>query len=183
MTPVSITPWKSSEILNHLPPLPAVLDKTLEEAAFTHTSAGGGKITDITYERLEWVGDTYMELVATLLISQTFPHHNPGKSSQLRERCVKNVTLSEFSYAYGFDKRAKFDKEFVTKDMTKIMGDIFEAYVAAIILSDPLDGLPRAAAWLKGLWGRTLEKEIRAEEARGITVRNTLSKIFQTERF
>jgi ribonuclease III len=177
LTPTSITPWKHSQIPSTLPPLPAVLDKTLEEAAFTHTNAGSGKITDITYERLEWVGDTYMELVATLLIGQTFPHHTPGKQSQLRERCVKNITLSEFAHVYEFDKRANFGLNFVPPIMTKVMGDIFEAYVAAIILSDPENGLPRAAEWLKGLWGRTLEKEIRQEEARGINVQNPMWKL------
>ncbi|TVY53598.1 Ribonuclease 3 [Lachnellula cervina] len=179
LTPASITPWIHSNLPDDLPPLPAVLDKTLEEAAFTHTNTGAGKITDITYERLEWIGDSYMELVATLLIGQTFPHHTPGKLSHLRERCVKNLTLSEYATAYGFDKRAKLGPNFKPsgKDMIKILGDMFEAYVAAIVLSDPENGLPRAAEWLKGLWGRTLAKEILEEETKGIKVQNPMWKL------
>ncbi|TVY47388.1 Ribonuclease [Lachnellula occidentalis] len=179
LTPASITPWKLDELPEDLPPLPVVLDKTLEEAAFTHTNTGGGRITDITYERLEWVGDSYMELVAALLIGQTFPHHTPGKLSQLRERCVKNLTLSEYATAYGFDKRANLGPNFKpsAKDMIKILGDMFEAYVAAIVLSDPENGLPRAAEWLKGLWGRTLAKEIREEEEKGIKIQNPMWKL------
>ena len=179
LTPASITPWKHSELPSDLPPLPAVLDKTLEEAAFTHTNAGAGRITDITYERLEWIGDSYMEIIAALLIGQTFPHHTPGKLSQLRERCVRNLTLSEYATAYSFDKRANLGANFKpsAKDMIKILGDMFEAYVAAIVLSDPENGLPRAAEWLKSLWGRTLAKEIREEETKGIEIQNPMWKL------
>ncbi|TVY40315.1 Ribonuclease [Lachnellula subtilissima] len=179
LTPASITPWKHSELPSDLPPLPAVLDKTLEEAAFTHTNAGAGTITDITYERLEWIGDSYMEVIAALLIGQTFPHHTPGKLSQLRERCVRNLTLSEYATAYSFDKRANLGANFKpsAKDMIKILGDMFEAYVAAIVLSDPENGLPRAAEWLKGLWGRTLAKEIREKETKGIEIQNPMWKL------
>lgn len=46
----------------------------------------------------------------------------------------------------------------------KILGDIFEAYIAAVILSDPANGVARCSEWLKQLWSTTLEKDIRAQE-------------------
>lgn len=167
--PFYIFPWKSSQIPDTLPPLPAVLDQALERAAFIHTNATSGTSSAVNYERLEWVGDAYMELVATLLIAQTFPNHSPGKQAQLRELCVKNLTLARFAVDYCFDKRVKLGQNFknANNEMTKIHGDIFEAYVAAVVLSDPDDGLPRVAEWLKGLWGRLLKKEIQQEEANG----------------
>lgn len=180
MTPVSISPWKSSQIPRELPGLPAILDKTLEQAAFTHTNAGSGKITDLTYERLEWVGDIYLELTATLLISQTFPHLTPGKSSQMRETLVKNITLAEYARTYGFDKRANLGPNFEIKDqqkMAKIMGDMFEAYVAAIVLSDPENGVTRAAEWLKTLWGQTLRKKIIEEEKSNVNIQNPMWRL------
>jgi ribonuclease-3 len=166
-----VTPWNSAEIPKSLPTLPAILDETLEKATFTHTNTGSGKLTDLNYEQLEWVGDAYMELTATLLISQTFPTLTPGKSSQLRERLVKNLQLSEYSRAYGFDKRANFGQNFIVKDkekMTKILGDIFEAYVAAVILSDPINGLTKAVKWLRDLWSMTIRKEIVYQESSGL---------------
>ena len=162
-----VTPWSSRDIPKNLPILPLILDETLEKATFTHTNTGSGRITDLNYEQLEWVGDAYMELTATLLISKTFPALTPGKSSQVRERLVKNMQLAEYSRAYGFDKRANFGQNFAVRDkdkMTKILGDIFEAYVAAIILSDPVNGLARAVNWLKDLWSMTLRKEIISQE-------------------
>jgi ribonuclease-3 len=172
ISPMSVTPWKSSTIPSSLPPLPEVLDPTLAAAAFIHQSCGSGIVSDITYERLEWIGDIYLELTATLLLAQTFPSLNPGKLSQLRERLVKNVTLAEFAKQYGFDKRARLASNLTSNgpsklrdnELVKIYGDIFEAYTAAVILSDPADGVRRASEWLKDLWGQALQKEIIDEE-------------------
>jgi ribonuclease III len=38
------------------------------------------------------------------------------------------------------------------KRWTKTKGDIFEAYVAAVILSDPINGYQSVEAWLTALW-------------------------------
>jgi len=46
----------------------------------------------------------------------------------------------------------------------KIQGDMFEAYVGAVILSDKESGAARAVAWLKALWARTIADEIRRAE-------------------
>ncbi|KAF8853518.1 ribonuclease III [Acephala macrosclerotiorum] len=173
---LSLTGWKSSTIPTTLPPLPDVLDPTLEASAFTHIGCGSGSPTDLSYERLEWVGDAYIELIATLLISQTFPSLTVGKCSQIRERLVKNLTLADYSRQYGFDKRARLPENFLTgkkpahEEKTKIHGDIFEAYVAAVILSDPVNGVMRASEWLKDLWGMTIVKDIIAEERTGFKI-------------
>ena len=167
ITPFTITPWKSCEIPPKLPLLPKVLDPTLETAAFTHQGMTAGRVGDLNYERLEWVGDAYLQLTCTLLIAQTFPALTPGKCSQLRERCVKNLTLASYARQYGFDHRAQIPDELRNSkhpskehDMTKIMGDIFEAYVAAIILSDPMLGIKHVIDWLKKLWSVELKREI-----------------------
>lgn len=171
-----VTPWTVSTIPKDDPPLPPILDKTLEIACFTHTNAGSGRVTDLNYEQLEWVGDAYLELTATLLISQTFPAFSPGKTSQVRERLVKNAQLSQYAKLYNFEKRANLGPNFKVKDndMTKIFGDMFEAYVAAVILSDPKNGISKAVEWLKGLWGRTIMKDIRAEERQEFHYRNPM---------
>ena len=169
ISPVSITPWTGSTIPKTLPPLPEVLDPTLKAAAFIHHGTTAGNATDLSYEKLEWVGDAYVYVVSTLLISQTFPGLLPGKCSQLRERIVKNVQLAEYARQYGFEKRAKLPPMDSLKqsDKTKIQGDIFEAYIGAVILSDPVNGVSRCSEWLKSLWGMTLAKDIRAQEQAG----------------
>jgi ribonuclease III len=181
MSPFSITPWKSSQIPLTLPPLPEVLDPTLEQSAFVHLGVGSGKATDLSYERLEWVGDAYVYLISTLLISQTFPSFTPGKCSQLRERLVKNLTLADYSRRYGFDKRAKLPDHLYTagkdQERTKVMGDIFESYVAAVVLSDPAEGVRRVSEWLKDIWGMTLAKDILQEERNGLLLDSPLWRL------
>lgn len=131
------------------------------------------KPTEMSYERLEWIGDAYIYLLSTSFIYQTFPNLSPGRSSQLRERLVKNDTLSNYTVQYGINKRTKFTPEFdlhgriggsqaSQSAKKKVLGDVFEAYVAAIILGDS-EGLLRASPWLKSLWSTTLAHEIRSE--------------------
>ncbi|KAL2149473.1 hypothetical protein VTH82DRAFT_8124 [Thermothelomyces myriococcoides] len=168
------TKWTSSTITRTYPPLPKVLDPALETAALTH-SGMRKSLSDPSYERLEWIGDVYLELVASELIAQTFPTLDPGRCSHYREMLVRNATLGQFSVHYGLDKRANFPAEFglggrpngtkvSEKQRTKVLGDIFEAYVGAIVRSDPENGLRRVAEWMKALWGPVLEKYIREEE-------------------
>jgi ribonuclease-3 len=164
---ISITPWTAADIPRTLPPLPEVLDPTLKAAAFIHQGITSGRDTDLSYERLEWVGDAYLYITSTLLISQTFPTLSPGKCSQMRERIVKNVQLAEYAKQYGFESRAKLPEHESFKlqhEKAKIFGDMFEAYVAAVILSDPVNGVTKCSEWLKTVWSMTLEKDIRVAE-------------------
>ncbi|PLN77104.1 ribonuclease III [Aspergillus taichungensis] len=153
----SVKPATSSDVTcetykGRLPPLPSILDEKLESAVFTHPGVNSNHNT--TYDRLEILGDAYIELIATKLIWTKFDQMASGRISQIRELLVKNETLSEYATGYGFDKRAIVPPDYVTqpKRWTKTMGDIFEAYVAAIILSDPICGYSVAEKWLKELW-------------------------------
>jgi len=173
--PGFITKWTAADISKTTPPLPAILDPKLETAALTHS---GQHDAGVNYERLEWVGDAYLEVIATALIHQTFPDRQEGRCAQLRELLVRNLTLSTFTRMYGLEKRANLPEEFKAGGRTngtsasdnkrvKALGDLFEAYVGAVILSDPKNGVQRAADWLKVLWGPTLEKYVYQEETKG----------------
>lgn len=93
-----------------LPPLPEIKDSSLAEGPFKHKSTTNYDRTvakGITYERLEFIGDAYIELIATRLIDDRCDSLPAGRLSQLRELLVKNETLAEFSRAYAFDKRVE----------------------------------------------------------------------------
>lgn len=144
-----------------LPPLPPILDKALESVAFTHPgslSCDTASKINISYDRLEFLGDAYIELMATRVIFPRFPSLAAGRLSQQREMLVKNETLAEYALAYNFDEKAKLPSTYNTpgKDSRKLwlktLGDIFEAFVAAVIISDPEQGFQVAEAWLAALW-------------------------------
>jgi len=155
-----------------MPPLPEVKDGTLSIAPFRHKSAvaynrstSSTKPTEVTYEKLEFLGDAQLELIASRLIYQRFSHLLAGQQSQLRELLVKNETLSEYARAYGFDKRVQvgdFDrmlqdsKDRGNKGFNKVLGDVFEAYIAAVVLSDLESGFAVAEKWMTALWAPKL---------------------------
>ncbi|GIK00573.1 hypothetical protein Aspvir_004600 [Aspergillus viridinutans] len=135
-----------------IPELPPILDSSLELAVFTHP--GLSKDSKSTYDRLEILGDAYIELIATRLIWSRFEDISSGQISQIRELLVKNETLSEFATLYGLDGRASIPQDLLNQPRRwiKTKGDIFESYVAAVILSRPTDGYHVAEQWLTQLW-------------------------------
>ncbi|KAI1312702.1 ribonuclease III domain-containing protein [Xylaria venustula] len=180
-----LTKWTPQDVPDSdvLPPLPPVLDPILERAARTHAGVARS-LGEMDYERLEWIGDAYLYLISSAFIYQTFPNLSAGRCSQLRERLVKNETLSEFTLRYNLDKRARLPAEFQpggrpsqtgarasasAKERKKILGDLLEAYVAAAILGDT-DGLSRVLAWIRPVWGTVIRREIR-DEYKGSVVR------------
>ncbi|KUI73795.1 Ribonuclease 3 [Cytospora mali] len=166
-----LTPWSPSEIAKDIPPIPAVLDPALEKASFTHAGVAA-KHGERSYEQLEWLGDAYLYLMSTAYIYLTFPHLPHGEMCHIREVLVRNATLGDYAKHYGFDKRAIFPVEYDldgrkggtkvnAKERAKVLGDIFEAHVAAIILGDPIAGVSRTASWMKALWSTTIHEYIR----------------------
>ena len=180
---------KSVQLLlkqTELPTLPSILDKSLEELVFTHEAAEGGNAhSNHSYERLEFLGDAYIELIASRLIYLRFPKRAAGKLSQIRESLVKNETLAGYALRYGFDERAHVPREYKNfqsnnKLWTKALGDIFEAYLAAIVLSDPENGFDVAENWLTELWSPKLlneENDLPLDhEAKSVLARKILGK-------
>jgi ribonuclease-3 len=139
------------------PPEPPKIGAQYESQVFTHMSALGAEDScqaSKSYEQLEFLGDAYIELFASRLILKKFPNLPAGKMSQLRENLVKNETLAEITCTYGFDTkfRGATDLQRNPSKWTKVKGDILEAYVAAVILSDPDKGEELAEEWLVKLW-------------------------------
>ncbi|KAM5351946.1 hypothetical protein ACJ41O_004669 [Fusarium nematophilum] len=166
------TRWSSSDIPDQLPPLPPISKPELELAAFSHPGLGHGP----NYETLEWYGDAILEMLSTEFVMQTFQDHLPaGRCSQLREQLVRNITLADYFRQYGMEKRTRLPRDMGSmehlirtkprdRDVVKIQGDVFEAYVGAVVRSDPFEGRAKAVKWLKALWARTIKDQILAAE-------------------
>lgn len=155
-----------------LPPLPPIKPQ-YQKTAFCHkslyTTSRELATSDLTYERLEFLGDAYIELFASRLIYESYSHLPAGRMSQVRELLVKNETLAELSRSYGFDGKIAVGAEIGellrdsrgrgNKGYNKIVGDVFEAYVAAVVLSDfEGRGFEKAEAWCRELWEGKLER-------------------------
>ena len=135
-----------------LPPLPTI-SEDYQKRVFTHPNQAPSSPQD-SYDRLEFFGDAYLELYATQLIFDRFPNLGVGKMSQIRETLVKNETIGQYASLYGLDKRLRNYKHYQNNSALvwlKIKGDVFEAYVAAVVLSNSGGG-DAAKAWLHQLW-------------------------------
>lgn len=167
--PSTVKPWKLAAVPKQLPTLPRVQDPIIEETAFTHP----GISRDKHYERLEWLGDAYLELISTILISQTFTQLSSGRCAQIRERLIRNTTLADFFRQYGLQSRARLPSDAHRfqgkgrsndKDITKIHADMFEAYTAAVIVADPVNGIDDVTNWLRDLWSMAIVDDLRKLE-------------------
>ncbi|KAJ9623408.1 hypothetical protein H2203_005667 [Taxawa tesnikishii (nom. ined.)] len=195
-----VTPFSSGVPLEKypLPPLPDVdPESPYAKAPFTHKSKVQydrqyATSDTLDYEKLEFLGDAYIEIIATRLIFSRYPHFSAGRQAQVREKLVKNTTLGEFAEAYGFRDRLQIsEQELRHIDQAKgkgskgegkgwkIFADVFEAYVAAIILSDPQNGFQRTEKWLTELWAPILLSEFGKEAAEEVYNGNAKQELQQ----
>ncbi|ERS95056.1 hypothetical protein HMPREF1624_08545 [Sporothrix schenckii ATCC 58251] len=170
-----MTAWTVEDIPTEYPPLPPIPDEKLEQMALTHR--GWNEVAN--YETLEFLGDAFIYYAASEIITQTFPHLTPGRKSQMREGLLRNSNLAQYTTHYGIEKRARLPAEFTdsapargtkaaAKEREKVNGDLFEAYVGALIRARPpaaanvpaYNGVTIALRWLKSLWAMSLSKEI-----------------------
>lgn len=159
----NLEPAKNYPInISSLPELPLIKDENLRRVVFIHQSVvdpyHNASPSEISYDRLELLGDAYIEVLSTKLIWERFLTLPAGRISQMREFLVRNDTLAGFADLYGFDKKLKAGRDVFQhpKRLTKVKGDVFEAFVAAVILADPVHGLQTIDKWLTQLWLPTL---------------------------
>lgn len=173
---------RPTSLATDLPDLPP-LTADMSNVVFTHQSAVGNKANQAqhaSYERLEFVGDAYIELMATRLVWDRFKDLPAGRLSQIREMLVKNETLGEIAVLYGLDKQisATPDVKNNPKLWAKVKGDLLEAYVAAIVsVDDEVGGTGYVAAekWLHQLWHRKLGDTI-SEKPPNLNAKDALSR-------
>ncbi|GME22937.1 Nucleolar RNAse [Neofusicoccum parvum] len=95
-------------------------------------------------------------MAATDLLWRHYPTTlTGGRLSQIRESLVNNARLAAFARGYGFDRRlaANLAQTHVSAAAwTKVLGDVFEAYVGALALEDAGTTQRRAEEWLEALW-------------------------------
>lgn len=170
----------TSQLMPTLPPITA----TMSKAVFTHQSLTGNKSRfhdqSASYERLEFLGDAYIELMASRLVWDRFKDLPAGRLSQIRETLVKNETLGEIVVRYGLDKRlsAAPDVRCNAKKWAKVKGDLLEAYVAAVVSTDKDVGGPgykAAEHWLHQLWTQKLGENFR-EKPPDMNAKDALSR-------
>jgi ribonuclease III len=117
------------------------------QTAFTHSSyLNENKLEPlVSYETLEFLGDSILNFHVSLFIYQTFPDYSEGKMSKLRQSMVREETLALLSQEIGLNRMDENKKlEYLRlgegeisnggANKASILADIFESFVAALYL-------------------------------------------------
>ena len=121
-------------------------DEALLRQALTHRSHSAPH-----YERLEFLGDSMLNLVAADLLFKAHPHASEGDLSRLRSRLVRDITLAEIAQELELNKHLRLgvgEKKSGGFLRESIQADVVEALIGAIYLDGGFDAVYRAVSSL-----------------------------------
>lgn len=141
-------------------------DTSLIELALTHRSCGGKN-----NERLEFLGDSIVNLVIAEALFIKFPEAKEGKLSRLRARMVKGVTLAELARDFGlgdFIHLGSGEMKSGGHRRESILADTVEAIIGAIYLDSDMDTVKaKILEWYRSrLDGLSLDDPIKDPKTR-----------------
>lgn len=142
--------------------LPAALghaprDVALFRRALTHSSHAGA-----TYERLEFLGDRVLGLVAADWLYGLFPDEPEGVLSRRLNAIVSRETCAAVGRGIGVDGMLRLGKQ--ARDdgamgSDNVVGDAVEALIGALFLEG---GLPAATTFVRRAWGPLVDAATQA---------------------
>lgn len=94
-------------------------------------------LQEMSYERLEFLGDSILGMIVAAYLYERFPDQNEGFLSKIRTKIVNGKMLGSLSQQIGFPKFAILSKQVEDangRSNYKIMEDIFEAFIGAIYI-------------------------------------------------
>jgi len=108
-------------------------------------------------QRLEFLGDSVIQLVLTQALYEKFPHFSEGHLTKLRARLVSKAGLTEFAKALDlglYMMLGKGEQASGGRERASTLADAFEALVGAIYLDG---GLEKVRAVILSITDDTLE--------------------------
>ncbi len=121
--------------------IPDFDDPQLLHRAFTHRSAlnepDSGTNSEVSNERLEFLGDAVLELAVTRYLFHQHPEEPEGKLTAYRSALVRTTTLAEVARELDLGNKLYMSKgEEATggRDNDSLLADTMEAVIGAIYL-------------------------------------------------
>ncbi len=117
-------------------------DEELYKIAFMHGSYGIKYGIDYTYERLEFLGDSVLNMIVSEYLYKKYPDYEEGKLTKLRANYVCQAALIYYSQELGLDKELKIsveDDNISNNEILSITADIFESFLGAIFLDQGIE--------------------------------------------
>ena len=135
-------------------------DEKLYEIAFTHSSYSAKHDLDYDYERLEFLGDSVLNMLVSEYLQNMQPSYSEGKLTKLRANYVCQTALIFYSHEIGLDKCVRLnleDNSITDNEVLSITADVFESFLGALYLDC---GIEKAKDYLS----RTIFPYIKAKK-------------------
>ncbi len=146
-------------------------DRTLLDRAMTHSSysneTGDRNHHLLCNERLEFLGDSVLSIVVSRYLFMTYPKETEGDLTNMRKDVVCAEALARYARRIGLGEcllLGRGEEASGGRDKENVLGDAFEALLAAIYLDAGEDGMSIIAAFLLPL----VQKDLAEIETRGI---------------
>lgn len=94
-------------------------------------------LQEMSYERLEFFGDSVLGMVVSRYLLERFPDRPEGFLSSMRTKLVNGRMLGDLAERIGFPKFAILSKQIEDaqgRSNFKIMEDVFEAFIGALYI-------------------------------------------------
>ena len=114
----------------------------LYQEAFVHKSAVKLLGAKRSNERLEFIGDSVLNLVIAQYLYEKYPDENEGFMTKLRTRIVSGQSLSKIAEAIGLSNHVRMNDKAIRQGWNgnaRIQEDLFESLVGAIYLDQGLE--------------------------------------------
>lgn len=114
---------------------PALLELALTHRSFVEEHGGEDN------ERLEWLGDSVLQMCVSELLFVTFPDRSEGELSVFRKRLVNNEFLAKLAASKGFSKRVRLgsnERRRGEQHGRRLLAGTYEAVLGGIYLDGGL---------------------------------------------
>ena len=117
-------------------------NQLLYDIAFTHGSYATLHDLDYTYERLEFLGDSVLNIIVSEYLYNKYPQYEEGMLTKLRANYVCQNALIYYSHELGLQdylKVAADESNLTHNEVLSITADIFESFLGAIFLDQGME--------------------------------------------
>ena len=116
-------------------------NKKLLQTALTHTSYANENNVS-SYEKLEFLGDSILELISSKYLYEKFPNLSEGELTKVRAQVVCEESLKDVAFKhelYNYILVGKSERANEGNKKSAILADCVEALIAAIYFDGGLD--------------------------------------------
>ncbi|MCH5378117.1 MAG: ribonuclease III [Planctomycetes bacterium] len=141
-------------------------DPLLLQEALTHRSLG-----KVNYERLEFLGDSILNMVVSSLLFERHPEAQEGDLSRMRARLVRGGSLSDVAAGIGLGKHINLGEGELKSGgfrRASILADTLEAVLGAVFLDGGYDA---ARHVITGLFDPLIDRLPAADELKDAKTR------------